>query len=76
MTQTIATGQHWREREEDGDPSTFATWCVVSISVDGGGIIGLSGPGPCRSYRTIEDTVLLRDWELVTSAKPVLLFSS
>jgi hypothetical protein len=70
MTQAIVTGQHWREVGEDGEPSTFATWCVVSISVEGDGVIGLSGPGPCRGYQTIEDTVLLRDWELVIQAKP------
>lgn len=55
----VATGQNWREKA-----TKSATWHVVSISE--GGLIGLSGPGPCRSYRTVQDEEFLRDWEHVT----------
>lgn len=56
---TIATGQTWKEKSAESS----ATWVVVSISENG--LIGLSGPGPCRAYETVLDDVLLRDWELV-----------
>ena len=59
--QHIATGQNWAEKRED---ELSCSWRVVSISEDG--LVGLSGPGPCRSYKTIQDDVLLSDWELVT----------
>ena len=58
--QHIATGQKWAPKK-DGEPSS--SWGVVSISEDG--LVGLSGPGPCRSYQTVQDDVLLKDWELV-----------
>jgi hypothetical protein len=60
--QHIATSQNWAPKREDGEPSS--PWRVVSISEDG--LVGLSGPGPCRSYKTVQDDVLLSDWELVT----------
>jgi hypothetical protein len=58
--QHIVTGQKWLEKI-DGSPSS--SWVVVSLSETG--LVGLSGPGPCRSYQTIQDDVLLKDWELV-----------
>ncbi len=58
---TIATGQVWKEKTAHASE----TWVVVSISENG--LIGLSGPGPCRAYETVVDDVLLRDWERVIS---------
>lgn len=57
----IFPGQIWRKL---GDAPN-ATWTVVSVSVNG--YVGITGPGVCRSYHTIEDEELIQDWELVTS---------
>lgn len=59
--QTISSGQKWRKKNDQ--PS--ATWTVVSVSVEG--VIGLSGPGICRSYQNVDDDVLLQDWVLVST---------
>lgn len=56
--QTVTTRQRW-EHPEHGD------WSVVGIGVEneGGGVcIGLSGPGPCRSYRQVDIDEFLNEW--------------
>ena len=63
--EAVATGEVWRPKG-DGD-SPHATWMVVSISENG--LIGLSGPGPCRSYKTMLDEEFLRDWERVSEGR-------
>jgi hypothetical protein len=49
----IASGQRWRRTE------TGMTWKVVSVSTTH---IGLSGPGPCRSYQTVTIDELEAEW--------------
>jgi len=46
---TVASGQIWIHNE------SRSQWRVVSL--DGDGLIGLSGPGPCRSmaYVSVDD---------------------
>lgn len=56
--QTVTTRQRW-EHPQHGD------YAVVGIGIEneGGGVrVGLSGPGPCRSYRQVDLDEFLREW--------------
>lgn len=54
---TVSTGQKWKK----SGSSDVAFWTVVSVSSEG--VIGLSGPGPCRSMQYISIEELESDWE-------------
>lgn len=60
-TSAVATGQQWRPR---GDATP---WVVVSLAEDG--TVGLSGPGPCRGMKWIQDEEFFRDWEQVPKSE-------
>jgi len=57
-TTVVATGQRWKL----AIPKS-AVWRVVSVSISGE--VGLSGPGPMRSYKQVTLDELERLWELV-----------
>jgi len=48
----VTTGELWVDKEywekSLGNPPFSASWKVVSITSEQ---VGLSGPGPCRSYK-------------------------
>lgn len=53
----IAIGQRWSKRKDES-PGSY--WTVVSLSSEGH--VGLSGPGPCRSYQIVQDYDLINGW--------------
>lgn len=44
-SKSIATGEIWRHKGDTSD------WMVVSVCTTH---VGLTGPGPCRSYQEVE----------------------
>jgi hypothetical protein len=62
MTETIVTGSQWRPIE--GDDRSY--WTVVSVfpgSDTKEACVGLTGPGPCRSYKSVPLTLFLQEWK-------------
>lgn len=62
MTEKVRSETRWKPR--GAHVGTF--WTVVSVSPgtdQDEAQVGLTGPGPCRGYRSIALDEFLRDWE-------------
>ena len=52
----VLAGQQWRRKDER------VPWTVTRV--DGTGrVVGLTGPGPCRSYRSVSFATFSDEWE-------------
>ena len=54
----VIAGQRWRRKDER------VPWTVAKIDAVGH-TVGLTGPGPCRSYRTVSWKIFRAEWEFV-----------
>lgn len=52
----IRPRERWREKGSD------IYWTVMSVNQDKG-YIGVSGPGPCRAYKTVDFEEFMANWE-------------
>lgn len=59
----VSLGQRWKLKGEAG----YLSWKVVSYKE---GLVGISGPGPARSYRSLPVDEFIKTYEKLYDAKP------